>query len=231
MNYYKVLKLNGSCCHGGSGVWPENVWMPKLDETKLKPCYYGYHVVEAHDLIHWIGPAIAPVEVHGIVIKSDNKSVVSEAKRGKFLSTWNPRTQRLFAADCAEHILNSYEEKYPNDNRPRHAIETTRKYVDGLVTDKELDVAHVAAARAAYSAATNAAYASAARAAYSAAYSAAANAFTAAITAATNAADAHAARAAVASATNAADAAADYAAAYISEREWQAIKLIEYLEI
>src|SRR3990167_6036467 len=34
------------------------------------------------------------------------------------------RLVRLFACDCAEHVLHIWEAKYPNDLRPRLAIET-----------------------------------------------------------------------------------------------------------
>jgi len=35
----------------------------------------------------------------------------------------------LWAADCAEHVLPLFEEKYPNDGRPRRAIEACRTWV------------------------------------------------------------------------------------------------------
>ncbi|MGB9960346.1 MAG: putative immunity protein [Candidatus Bathyarchaeales archaeon] len=34
----------------------------------------------------------------------------------------------FWAADCAEHVLNYFEEKYLNDDRPRKAIEACRKW-------------------------------------------------------------------------------------------------------
>ncbi len=34
----------------------------------------------------------------------------------------------LLAADCAEHMLNYFEDKYPKDDRPRKAIEACRKW-------------------------------------------------------------------------------------------------------
>ena len=34
------------------------------------------------------------------------------------------RSLALWAADCAEHVLPYFEEKYPKDDRPRKAIET-----------------------------------------------------------------------------------------------------------
>jgi hypothetical protein len=35
---------------------------------------------------------------------------------------------RLFAADCAEHVLHLYEQRHPTDPRPRLAIEAARQY-------------------------------------------------------------------------------------------------------
>ena len=40
------------------------------------------------------------------------------------------RTLAIWAADCAEHVLPYFEEKYPNDDRPRKAIEVARAWVD-----------------------------------------------------------------------------------------------------
>ena len=34
----------------------------------------------------------------------------------------------VWAADCAEHVLSCFEETYPNDNRPRKAIEACRAW-------------------------------------------------------------------------------------------------------
>ena len=36
----------------------------------------------------------------------------------------------LWAADCAEHVLPLFEEKYPRDTRPRDAIRTLREWVN-----------------------------------------------------------------------------------------------------
>jgi hypothetical protein len=77
---------------------------------------------------------------------------------------------RLFATDCAEMVLPIYEKQYPNDNRPRKAIQAARDYANGLISAKEFAAAR-AAAWAAASAAMDAAWA--ARAAASAARDAA----------------------------------------------------------
>jgi hypothetical protein len=39
------------------------------------------------------------------------------------------RILALWAADCAEHVLPYFEERYPNDDRPRKAIEACRAWV------------------------------------------------------------------------------------------------------
>jgi hypothetical protein len=55
---------------------------------------------------------------------------------------------RLFAADCAELVLPIYEKQYPDDNRPRLAIQAARDYANGLISAEELDAAGAAAGAA-----------------------------------------------------------------------------------
>ena len=64
---------------------------------------------------------------------------------------------RLFACDCAEHVLYLFEAKYPNDDRPRKAIEVARRFADGGATTEELAAARAAAWEAAWDAARAAA--------------------------------------------------------------------------
>ena len=81
------------------------------------------------------------------------------------------RVRVLFAVLCAESVLHLFEEKYPNDDRPRNAIEAARNYIG----TNEYDAANAAnAANAADAAAyAAAAYAAAAdAAAYAAVYAA-----------------------------------------------------------
>jgi hypothetical protein len=69
------------------------------------------------------------------------------------------KESRLLACDYAEHVLPIYEKKYPNDNRPRQAVEVSRRYANGEATSIELSTARDAAraARDAASADTDAA--------------------------------------------------------------------------
>ena len=41
----------------------------------------------------------------------------------------DPKILAVWAIDCAERILPYFEEKYPDDKRPRQAIETLQKWI------------------------------------------------------------------------------------------------------
>lgn len=73
--------------------------------------------------------------------------------RHRLLATW--------AADCAEHVLPLFSEQYPQDNRPRRAIEAARAWARGEVTVGEARAAGLEAHAAARDAANDAARAAA----------------------------------------------------------------------
>jgi hypothetical protein len=154
---------------------------------------------------------------------------------------WNERTQQIFACDCAERVLPVWKRKYPDDKRPEAAIETTRRYADGLATKIELiaakDAAKAAAKAAAGAAAKDAAGAAAGAAAWDAAWAAAWDAAgdaawaaaKAAAGAAAWAAAGDAAWAAAKAAAKAAARAAAWDAAWAAERKWQAQHLLDMI--
>ena len=43
----------------------------------------------------------------------------------------------LWATECAEHVLPYFEEKYPNDYRPRDALNAGRAWARGEITVSE----------------------------------------------------------------------------------------------
>ncbi len=59
---------------------------------------------------------------------------------------------RLFACDCAEQTLPIFERDYPEDKRPRQAIETARRFANGEATCEELDAVWAAVWAAAWDA-------------------------------------------------------------------------------
>ena len=159
---YKVLDEKGCAFHGGHGKWHlpsgkrPGKWMPEIKD--IVPCRRGYHVVTLAQLPEWLGPALYEVEVRGERIDQANKSVVSQARLIRRVVTWNERTARLFACDCAEHVLPIFEKQCPKDTMPREAIAVARRYADGKATAEELAAARAAARAAAWAAAWDAAW-------------------------------------------------------------------------
>lgn len=77
---------------------------------------------------------------------------------------------QLFAIECAERVLPIFEIKYPDDKRPRTAIETAKLYLSKQATIDDLEEARWAAADAAFAADATSDAAHAAHAAFAAAY-------------------------------------------------------------
>jgi hypothetical protein len=55
-------------------------------------------------------------------------------RRGGTLQDADHHLLALWAADCAEHVLPLFEERQPDDERPRRAIELVRAWTRGEVT-------------------------------------------------------------------------------------------------
>lgn len=62
-----------------------------------------------------------------------------------FRTTEDCPVYRLIAADFAGSVLHIFEEKYPDDNRPRLAIQSARDYANVLISEEKLDAAWAAA--------------------------------------------------------------------------------------
>jgi hypothetical protein len=71
--------------------------------------------------------------------------------RGGLLDEARHRLLAGWAADCAEHVLALFTDKYPEDERPRRAIETARAWARGEATVGEAREAALAAHAAARS--------------------------------------------------------------------------------
>ena len=87
------------------------------------------------------------------------------------------RIARLFACDCSERALPSFEKQYPEDKRPRLTIEVARRFTNGMATSAELaaaqEAAYAAVCQASYYAAVcQASYGTVHEIAYEAAYAA-----------------------------------------------------------
>jgi len=209
-------------------------WLPKVDRLEL--CASGWHGCRDGDILNFLDVNIYEIEMRGKILTDNNKFSVQQIRLLRKCENWNERTARLFACDCAEHVLPIFEKRFPGDKRPRIAIKTARQYADGKATTEELAAAEDAAwaAAAAEAAARAAAEAAAEDAAWAAAWAAAEAAARAAAEAAAEdaawaaaeAAAEDAARAAAEAAARAAAWAAAWAAAEAAEKKWQAKKLL-----
>ena len=62
------------------------------------------------------------------------------------MGLFDDRLARQFTIECANHTLHFFEDKYPDDKRPRLALQAAQDFLDGKIND---------AARAAAGAAEN----------------------------------------------------------------------------
>lgn len=53
-----------------------------------------------------------------------------DEKMVKLVDETDKKTLAVWAIDCAERVLPFYEEDYPNDSRPRKALETLQEWVE-----------------------------------------------------------------------------------------------------
>jgi hypothetical protein len=97
-----------------------------------------------------------------VILPKDRDPRFVTTRRGGTLTDSDHRRLALWAADCAEHVLDHFERGRPGDDRPRRAIELGRAWTRGEVTMTEARSAagHAnAAARDLTGAARHAAYA------------------------------------------------------------------------
>ena len=140
--YYKSLGQDRQPHHGGRGQWPEpGTWLEVAGT--IIPCKHGLHLCTEAQLLSWLGPTIWEVEAGGPVVDAGDKCVTARARLLRQLP-WDERSARLFAADCAEHVLHQFTAVRPADRRPARAIAAARAFARG-----EIDAAARAAAGAA----------------------------------------------------------------------------------
>ena len=213
MQLFKVLTKDLKSCNGGKGTWGVGRWRPKI-KGELVPCRAGYHLCRGEDLLGWLNETICEAEYDGEIIESGDKVVVRRARITRILDTWNEKTARLFACDCAERAL-----KRVNNPDPRsvEAVKVARRFANGEATWEELVDARLVARTAAWNDTRDDARSSARATTWDAAWDAA------------RAAALDATRAAGGSAVwDIARASAGHAAR-AAESRWQTKRLLEYL--
>jgi hypothetical protein len=181
----KVLSAKGNPHHGGHGSWPlpkngkPGKWLKV--EGELVPCQNGLHLCTPEQLLSWLGPTLWIAEAGKEREVQTDKIVVRRARLLRQVTTWDEKSARLFAADCAEWALKQERKagREP-DKRSWNCVRIVRDYARGKAGEEERSAAGSAARSAAESAARSAARS----AAWSAAWSAARSAWSAADSAA-----------------------------------------------
>ena len=160
---YKFLRLEKNKIKSENGdvpcYWKIGEWKK---EENINICQKGFHCSNTIlDALYWVkGEVLAIVKTKGESIKQNNKECWQEMKIVKAYR-WTKKDSLQLAIFSAELVLPIFEKKYPDDYRPRKAIEAAKK-----VLQKDTKKNRLAAADAAYAAA-HAAHA-AAHAAYAA---------------------------------------------------------------
>lgn len=159
VNLYKITTPDGCPCHGGSGTWnlPHDGQPGEWREAKgkLVPCENGLHLVRGSQLLRWLPNQESRLwlaETDGPVIDHGDKFVARKVRLVREIDTYNARTLRLFACDCAERALAAWIKSAPDDARPAEAIAVARRFANGEATSDELSAARSAAWSAAESA-------------------------------------------------------------------------------
>ena len=157
---YKFLNKNLKSTHGNL-KWKIGEW--KTAEGELSLCQNGFHcskkIYQAFSYVP--NEVLAKVEVRGKHIDEKDKEVWEEMRIVKAWQ-WKKKDSVELAIYAAELVLDIYEKKYPEDKRPRQAIEAAKNWL-------KHPTAHAAhAAHSAADAADAAAHAAARAAAYAA---------------------------------------------------------------
>ena len=149
---YKLLSADGRACNSGTAWWSlpadgkPGEWMPSISDPKL--CSRGYHGVSIEYVLNWRGgDTLWEMEVRGAADVSPEKTAAESARLIRRIPGWNDKNLRLFACDCAEHVLPIYLDSSPeNDGMALMlAIHVAREYAHGRGDAQDVDAARSAA--------------------------------------------------------------------------------------
>ncbi len=127
----------------GDCVWEKGVW--KKHEGKVSMCNSGFHcskeVYQAFSFVQ--GEILAQVECAGKNEIQDDKEVYEKMRIVKAYK-WQKKDSIALSIFAAELVIENFEKVYPNDKRPRQAIEAAKRYLKNP-TEKNKTAAEAAA--------------------------------------------------------------------------------------
>ena len=138
---WKFLREGLKSEHGNL-VWDKK-W--KKHEGTLDMCSDGFHCSkEIYQAFSYVqGEILSEVEVKGKHLSEKDKEVWSEMRIIKCWK-WQKKDSVALSIYAAELCLNNFEKVYPNDKRPREAIEAAKKWLENP-TEKNQSAAASAA--------------------------------------------------------------------------------------
>ncbi|MEK7180307.1 MAG: putative immunity protein [Patescibacteria group bacterium] len=124
---WKFLR-EGMKSDNGNIVWKMNRWVHH--DGKLDMCHTGLHCSLYPDQAfqYVSGEILAQVEIKGQSIIQNDKECWSDMKIVKVWK-WQKKDSVALAIYAAEQVIDIYEKEYPNDDRPRKAIEAAKAYL------------------------------------------------------------------------------------------------------
>ncbi len=178
---YKFLRTGLKSDNGKDRDWKLGEWRK---EENISICNSGFHASKTplQAMGYVAGEILAEVEVRGDHIAHDDKECWSEMRIMKAWH-WKKPDSLALSIFAAELCLKNFEKRYPDDKRPREAIEAARRVLaDDTEETRSAAESAWSAAWSARSAAESAAWSarSAAESAAESAWSAAESAWSAA---------------------------------------------------
>ena len=145
MNLWKSFKSDFETNHG---KFPARIGEWAKVDGPVKCCSNGFHASRrAIDAMQYVYcEIIALVEVRGDYAHEKYKSAHAKMRILKAYK-WTKRDSVELAIFAAEKVLKIYEDKYPNDDRPRKAIESAKEWLKNPTEENR--IAAEAAAEAA----------------------------------------------------------------------------------
>ena len=131
-------------------VWPVETgdWTPA---RKPVLCRSGWHLSSLAGLAgHLVRGELWEAEGRGEHVSGDDKAAYSQVRLVRQVGKVEKYQLHELACDFAEHVLHLWEVKFPQDLRPRQAIEVSRRFARGEATAEELERSLFAARNALY---------------------------------------------------------------------------------
>ena len=143
--YYKWLKPDRTTTYQGV-KWPKRVgvWTP---DAKPVFCQSGWHLATHQGIAEYArtGAVLWIAEGRGASVAADDKVAFSSARLVSQVGTLTRVIAVQWAAECARRVLKHYEDRYPEDKRPREAIQAALKWAKDPTEANRADAANAAA--------------------------------------------------------------------------------------